>query len=79
MMSAFLRLERARQSIAHIQQIKDISYADLMVLLIVAGRYAVNGVCSKKAQNGAAAAKPKDARNKTIRLGKCILEAAVGT
>ena len=56
----------------------DTSYADLMVLLIVAGRYAVNGIWSKKAQNGAAAAKLRNPKSKTITLGKCILETADG-
>lgn len=54
-----------------------VSYADLIVLLVVVVKYEVNGVCSKIPQNGAAAAKLAHARDKMIAFGRYIIEAAI--
>ena len=62
MMSAFLRLWALWISELKESMDQMPAYADLMVLLVVAVRYEVSGVCSKTAQNGAAAVKLMHAR-----------------
>ena len=55
---------------------QEMSYADLIELLVVVIRYEVSEVCSKTPQNGAAAAKLVHTSNEQNALHECILTAA---